>query len=71
MEVSFPRYKPGRSLPIWSAMLPFLTFSTTAPIRPPGNSFPPMTLSPRMVADEEDADAEPASNGKFASLKFF
>ena len=52
-------------------MLPFFTFSTTAPIRPPGNNFPPMTLSPKMVADEEDADADPASNGKFASLKFF
>ena len=53
-------------------MLPFFTFSTTAPIRPPGNNFPPMTLSPKMVADEEDAaDVDPASNGKFASLKFF
>ena len=50
-------------------MLPFFTFSTTAPIRPPGNNFPPMTLSPKMVADEEDADADPASNGKFQSGK--
>ena len=24
-----------------------------------------------MVAEEEDADADPASNGKLASLKFF
>ena len=43
---------PGNRCPIVSATLPFLTFSTMAPYRPLGKSFPPTILRPRMVAPD-------------------
>ena len=43
---------PGKRCPIVSAALPFLTFSITAPYRPLGKSFPPITLRPRIDAPE-------------------
>ena len=37
---------------IGSGALPFLTFSITAPYRPVGKSFPPITLRPRIDTPE-------------------
>ena len=55
-RVKFNSFLPGLSWPSMSAVLPFFTFSMTAPIEPSSNSLPPTTFNPSMLLLLPDPD---------------
>lgn len=62
---------PGLSCPSMSAMLPFLTFSMTAPLKPFSRILPPTTLRPRMAALEPPvASLEPLRKIMWPIMRF-